>query len=190
MPGLGKLVKTYDYVSAEGELLYQVCRYEPKAFRQRRPNPSGGWIWSLYEADGKTLAVPLVLYRLPDLLNADKRRMVFVTEGEKDADNLAALGCVATTSAMGAGKWWSCYSGILAGRHVCLCPDGDDPGIAHMAAVCGSLMMSGVETLRTARMPAPCKDISEWLEREPGEHARERFQEMVRKADVWRRSHS
>jgi hypothetical protein len=35
------IVKTYDYVNAEGKLLYQVCRYDPKDFRQRRPAENG-----------------------------------------------------------------------------------------------------------------------------------------------------
>src|SRR5262245_61157851 len=29
------IVETYDYVDEQGELLFQVCRFEPKDFRQR-----------------------------------------------------------------------------------------------------------------------------------------------------------
>src|SRR5262245_13756883 len=45
--GLGDIVATYDYVSETGDLLYQVVRYEPKTFRQRRPNGTDGWAWKL-----------------------------------------------------------------------------------------------------------------------------------------------
>src|SRR4051812_49303758 len=34
------MVASYDYQNAEGNLLYQVVRFEPKAFRQRRPDPA------------------------------------------------------------------------------------------------------------------------------------------------------
>ena len=45
--GRGRIVKTYDYRNADGVLVYQVVRFEPKDFRQRRPNGKGGWIWNL-----------------------------------------------------------------------------------------------------------------------------------------------
>ena len=31
----GRLVRAYDYVSGEGELVFQSCRYDPKGFSQR-----------------------------------------------------------------------------------------------------------------------------------------------------------
>jgi hypothetical protein len=58
-----ELVATYDYVAADGTLLYQVLRYEPKIFRQRRPDGCGGWITHKV-FDG----IPRIPYRLPDLL--------------------------------------------------------------------------------------------------------------------------
>src|SRR5690554_2296385 len=58
--GASKIERTYDYVSAEGELLYQVVRFAPKDFRQRKPDGQGGWNWS-------TRGVPKILYRLPEL---------------------------------------------------------------------------------------------------------------------------
>ena len=42
-----RMVKAYDYTDAEGNLLFQVCRMDPKDFCQRRPDGSGGWIWDL-----------------------------------------------------------------------------------------------------------------------------------------------
>jgi hypothetical protein len=54
-------IDAYDYVGEAGELLYQVVRYEPKDFRQRRPDGKGGWISNL---DG----IQRVLYRLPEVI--------------------------------------------------------------------------------------------------------------------------
>src|SRR5262249_42890268 len=97
--GLGGIVATYDYVSETGDLLYQVVRYEPKTFRQRRPNGTGGWTWKLE-------GVWQVPYRLPEVVEAiASGRLVVVVEGEKDADALWALGIPATCNAGGAGKW-------------------------------------------------------------------------------------
>ncbi|WP_024516960.1 AAA family ATPase [Bradyrhizobium sp. Tv2a-2] len=102
-----QLVKAYDYTNEAGDLVFQVCRMEPKNFLQRRkPRPDdpkedikGGWVW---KRDGIT-QVP---YRLPELVEAlADERMIFLPEGEKDVDNVCALGVPASTNAGGAGKW-------------------------------------------------------------------------------------
>ena len=36
-----RIVATYDYTNAAGQLLYQVCRYDPKDFRPRYPDAAG-----------------------------------------------------------------------------------------------------------------------------------------------------
>jgi hypothetical protein len=45
----GKIVAIYDYKAADGTLLYQNVRFEPKNFRQRRPDGNGGQTWNLRE---------------------------------------------------------------------------------------------------------------------------------------------
>src|SRR6516225_7435719 len=45
--GLGTIAETYDYTDKDGKARFQVVRYKPKGFRQRRPNGKGGWIWNL-----------------------------------------------------------------------------------------------------------------------------------------------
>lgn len=97
--------KTYDYTDAEGNLLYQVVRMNPKDFRQRRPGNNGNWIWNLKGIDP-------VLYQLPKVLTANE---VFIVEGEKDADTLTDLGLTATTCPMGAGKWKGEYYSVSEG---------------------------------------------------------------------------
>jgi hypothetical protein len=116
-PQPSKIVKTYDYTDATGALLYQVCRLEPKSFRQRRPDGNGGWIWEAGEQR--------VLYRLLDLLQYPDAT-VFLTEGEKDADRVAELGYCATTVA--SGKWTPECVQALAGRDVWILQDNDDAG--------------------------------------------------------------
>ncbi len=42
-----RIVATYDYHDRNGKLAFQVIRYEPKNFRQRRPDATAieGWTW-------------------------------------------------------------------------------------------------------------------------------------------------
>lgn len=181
MPIKRRIVATYDYTDESGALLYQVCRYEPKWFAQRRPctgdlgkcwlpecnRPRDGWHWLL---DG----VRRVLYRLPELL-ADPTLPVVIVEGEKDADRLSTMGLriAATTSAGGADpgagqKWLDSYSQTLAGRRVVVIPDCDIAGQRHGQYVVGSLIAAGCQSVRLVRLPLPIKDhhggdCSEWL---------------------------
>src|SRR5215471_5816211 len=74
----GNIVATFDYVDDKGALLYQVVKYEPKDFRQRRPDGKGGWVWSVKDCRRAP-------YRLTELLKYPDG-CVFVCEGEKDAD--------------------------------------------------------------------------------------------------------
>jgi hypothetical protein len=97
---LGKIVATYRYRDEGGAVLSEVVRFEPKNFRQRRPDPNrlGEWIWSKGERK--------VPYRLPDLIEQlALRRTILIVEGEKDVDNLWRIGVPATCNAGGAGKW-------------------------------------------------------------------------------------
>ena len=41
-PKSGRIVATYDYHDEAGGLLFQVCRLDPKSFRQRRPDKKAG----------------------------------------------------------------------------------------------------------------------------------------------------
>jgi len=150
-----RITKIYDYIDAEGNLLFQVCRFEPKGFGQRRPNGRGGWTWNLKGIDP-------VLYRLPEIL---KENLVILVEGEKDADNLAVLGFPVTTSPMGAGKWRSEYSECLKDKTVVLIPDNDKEGRLHTQKV-GQALYEIAKELYWIELPnLPAKgDISDWLE--------------------------
>ncbi len=152
------IVATYDYTDEAGVLLSQVVRFEPKGFRQRRPDDKGGWLWSI----GGTRPV---FYRLPDIIEAVAlERMIFIAEGEKAVDALAKLGMPATCSPGGAEKWRDEYSQYLADANVVILPDNDEPGERHCKAVAKSL--AGVDaSVRVLRLPGlPAKgDAYDWV---------------------------
>lgn len=156
-----RLIRTYDYVDADGELVFQACRFGPKKrFKQRRPDGNGGWIYNL---DG----VEPVLYRLPEVIDAvAHERTVYIVEGEKDADALNELRYVATTSPMGAGKWRESYADVLAGANVIIFPDNDDVGRAHATQIAASLVARDciVRVVELPNLP-PKGDFSDWIER-------------------------
>lgn len=131
--GKPKIVATYDYTDERGELLYQVVRFEPKDFRQRRPDGSGGWEW-------KMTGTRRVLYHLPEVARAAAAgETVYVVEGEKDADALREIGLTATCNPAGAGKWRSEYTAALTGAKVVIVADRDEPGRKHAFAVAAAL---------------------------------------------------
>ncbi len=159
---LGPIVAMYDYKDTDGTLLYEVVRYDPKDFRQRRPSGKGGWISNL---DG----VERILYRLPELLAADPDQPVFICEGEKDADNVSALGLVATTNSGGAGKWHLIKDlSALEGRQIVILPDNDagGQGLHHAEQVATSLqgIATSVKRLELPGLPDSGGDVSDWLE--------------------------
>ncbi|GAB4334147.1 MAG: hypothetical protein Kow0099_06130 [Candidatus Abyssubacteria bacterium] len=153
-----RIVAEYDYRDERGEVLYQVARLEPKDFRCRRPNGSGGWTWSM---NGQRR----VLYRLPEALEAVRSaRRLYIVEGEKDADALAQLGLAATTNMHGAGKWRDEYSRSLVGVRAVIVPDNDPQGRAHARQVARSLAPYAAE-VRILELPGllPKQDVSDWL---------------------------
>lgn len=121
--GLGTIVVAWNYTDKRGALVFQVVKFHPKTFRQRRPDGAGGWTWNLE-------GVSKVLYRLPDLIGADVDRVVYIVEGEKDVETLMARGLLATCNPMGAGKWHfvanhACE--VLRNRDVVIISDRDPP---------------------------------------------------------------
>lgn len=153
-----KIEQCYRYVDESGVLLFEVVRWRPKGFAQRRPDGNGGWEWKLGD-------VRRVLYRLPEVVaGVDAGRWVLVTEGEKDADRLAELGFVATTSACGAGKWRDDYAQPLAGGKVAIVPDNDEPGRAHAEEVARSCA-AVAEVVKIVELPGTDVhgDVSAWL---------------------------
>lgn len=154
----GRIVTTYDYRDEAGTLLYQVVRYQPKGFRQRRPDGRGSWVWNM-------TGVRRVLYHLAELVAAEPDCTVYIVEGEKAADRLATEGLLATCSPGGAGKWRRDYAESLRGRSVVVLPDNDSPGRDHAEEVARSLASVAVSVRVLALPDLPVKaDPYDWLE--------------------------
>jgi putative DNA primase/helicase len=146
-----RIAATYDYTDEQGRLLYQVVRYQPKDFRQRRPDGCGGWTWRKGSRQ--------VLYRLPEVLEA---ATVFVVEGEKDVETLRSNGFTATTNAGGAkAAWLPSFTEFLRGREVILIPDNDPPGRARVLTITRALLRN-VARLIVLELEDG-KDVTEWF---------------------------
>jgi 5S rRNA maturation endonuclease (ribonuclease M5) len=161
------IIRTYDYHDASGNLLFRVCRTAGKKFFQQRPDGRGGWFPGL--GKGKEKVRP-VLYQLPQVLEAVKAgKTIYIVEGEKDANNLAALGLVATTNPMGSCKWRSHYGDCLEGATCIILPDNDEAGRDHARQVAESLSgkAASVKVLELPGLPAK-GDVSDWLEQQTG----------------------
>lgn len=174
----GDPLAVYPYCDESGALLFEVCRFYPKRFLQRRYDAAGGMHWNLEDARR-------VLYRLPEMLKATREgRTVYLVEGEQDSDALASLGLTATTNPQGAGKWSDDYTRALsAARRVVILPDNDTAGRDHAQKVAGSLHAAGVD-VRVLELPGlPEKgDVSDWL-RQGGN--RDMLENLAEAAPEW-----
>lgn len=125
-----KIVARYPYKNEKGELIFQVVRYEPKDFRQQRPDGKGGWEWGLN-------GTKPILFKLPELIASTNT--IYIVEGEKDVERLIREGLTATCNPMGAGKWKPEYDEYFKERDVIIIPDNDEPGRRHSKKVADSL---------------------------------------------------
>ena len=173
------IVAEYDYRNAAGGLLFQTIRYDPKDFRQRRPDGKGGWISNL-----TGVPRPLPLYRLPELTEAlarRPRRQILVVEGEKDVDSIRGLGLLATCNPMGAGKWGQVDQTPLRDRIVVVIPDKDEPGRKHARQVARALHRIA-RKVRLLELPGEGKDVTDWIE---AGGTRDQLVDLARSAPPW-----
>jgi 5S rRNA maturation endonuclease (ribonuclease M5) len=166
-PG-GKIVCAYDYTDEAGKLLFECVRYEPKDFKQRRPDDNGGWIWNIR-------GVRRVLYRLPEV---SKAQTICIAEGEKDCDNLAKLGFIASCNPLGGGKWQDEYSETLHDKDVVIFGDADEKGEAHVEAVIQSL--TGIaRSIKRVQLPEGFRDVSDYIASLPVDTAPQFIAELI-----------
>lgn len=167
----------YDFTDERGRLVFQKIRYaidnprpneRPKTFRYYDPNAFGG-IGGLRKPQG----ADRLIYRLPAILTAIRAgETIHSTEGEKDADALAAQGYAATSVHQGANKvtrqqmaWLYEASGVV----IWVDKDVDAPEVgAHDAAMrhdhLRALGFPGVIEFRRARGPwGGLKDVADHL---------------------------
>ena len=177
---LAFVVERVEFQGADGT--YQLAKdgKRKKSFRQRRPDPKkpGGWIWNI---DG----VPLLLYRLPELIKAlANERPIVVVEGERKADQLWSLNVPATCNAGGAKKWKAEHTEPLAGANVILLPDNDAPGRNHVDVVAASLVGTAA-SIRVLNLPGlkPKGDVVDWVK--GGGTVEELHRLMEQEAKFW-----
>ena len=146
---------TYDYHDADtGEIAHQVTRYEHadhgKEFIQHTPSKP------------TIKGVKTFLYRYNDWKN---KPTVMLVEGEKDADNVAALGLPATTNPSGAGHWQERWSDMLRGKSVIIVEDNDPAGRQRSQHISYQLKnyVADVKILRLPDLPVH-GDISDWID--------------------------
>lgn len=153
-----KRVAEYNYTDAQGKPVSRVLRFEPKNFVQNK-----------YEAGQyhpHMRGARIVPFNLAAVAEAIARNLTtFIVEGEKDVDNLAKLGIVASCNAGGAGSFTKAHAEHFKGADVILVPDNDVPGRAHMHGV--AELLKGIATrVRWLELPGlPDKgDVSNWID--------------------------
>jgi hypothetical protein len=151
---LGEPEAKYFYADEHGEVKYEIHRYPNKVFRVATVNKAGDYEYKKPESVG-----PL-LYRLPQVLEAD---VVFIAEGEKDADRLTGLGFVGSTNSFGANKWQLEHTEFLEGKRVVVFGDNDPRGERHADNIVDELTNAGIDTYRV-HIPIGFKDVSDYLE--------------------------
>ena len=162
------LVNTYDY-----DGFYEVCRFAPKSFAQRRKSGPGEYTWKLK-------GVAPRLYRQADLM-ATKPAQVLVVEGEKDVDTLRTHEILAVTNSGGAGKWRAVHTAVLVAagvKTVVVVPDNDEPGRDHGDKVAAECKAAG---LAVKVLELPAKDATAYL----GMNNQAAFLERVSSAKHW-----
>ena len=174
--GGGEIVCVYDYTDERGKLLFQVCRFDPKGF------PPAQTRWGRRIAIWNLQGVRRVLYRLPEVIKAQS---VCITEGEKDCDNLAKLGFVATTNPFGAKKWRDEYNEFLRGKDVVVFGDVGDPDkkgeTAHRAGY-RVIIFQAAFLPRHALQPDGFHDVSDYITSLPANAAAQAVAKLIDEA--------
>ena len=162
-----QIVKRYPYPDGNRKL-----RWEP-GFDVR----SKSFTWEHLAPDGKTWVKGRDggqrLYR-EDRVEASAAAggEIWIVEGERDVETLEAFGLVGTCNADGASendkgpKWLPRFGKHFAGAsRVCLVPDNDDAGRAHVNAAARSV--SGIaDEVRIVTVPGPEKsDVTDFVRR-------------------------
>jgi DNA polymerase bacteriophage-type len=147
----------YIYRDANGEPYMRVTRTTGKNF------PTAHWLQDRWVYGWPTTVLP---YRLPELLTAPTHEALWICEGEKDTDNVAALGLTATTNPGGAKAWQPELAQWFKGKQlIYILEDNDEAGRTHTAKIVAALH-GVVPTIVTVTFPElPEKgDVSDWLD--------------------------
>jgi hypothetical protein len=130
-----------EYRNADGTFVLKDGKHK-KMFRQKRTDPDrpGKWIKKITDDKGN-LIIPIVLYRLPQSLEAIANdHPVLICEGEAKCDLLAGWNLAATTNSGGAKHWKPEHATFLKDADVIILPDQDEAGWQHANVVGSSLI--------------------------------------------------
>lgn len=162
----GALAGKWEYHNAEGELVGVCARFNvatPPGENQRkefRPFHCEGETWFM------TAPEQWPLYNTPDLLAADPDAAIYVSEGEKCADSLAAVGVVSLSWAGGCKGMPRTDWTPLRNRRVIILADNDDEGREGACKVAALLTSQGCRVRIVNNLPdlPPKGDIADLLD--------------------------
>lgn len=145
----GKASATWRYDAPDGSPVGVIARWDTPAGKVIRPisraTSGTGWVHA-------GMPCPRPLYRLPELIAGEPSKRIFVTEGEKAAEAVRAIGFVATTSPHGAKSAAKADWSPVAGRDVIILPDRDDPGMSYAEEVHRLCVTAGATSVRIVRL--------------------------------------
>ena len=153
-----------------GPYIYRDARGNPHAKVVRTPNGHSRFTQQHWTGTAWRSGMPehKLPYRLPELLAAGPAAWVCITEGEKDAVNVAKLGFVATTNPNGANGWKSAklipYFAHL--KRIAIFEDNDAAGRERTKRIVKTLrMFDPMPDIRVVSFPELPEggDVSDWL---------------------------
>ena len=182
--GAWKLIREHVYQTADGTPHLRKRKYlKPDGGREFPQARWSGGQW----VKGVPKDWPKLLYHLPELLKAPLTSPVYLTEGEADADALAALGFVATTAGGVSSEWTPELAEPLKDRRVVIVVDSDTPGRAYgekVARVVDPITESlkVVDLFPTDKAAKNGRDVSDFLK---SDRAGVNFVKAANDASLW-----
>ena len=140
-----KVVARYEYKDEQNKPSYEVIRFEPKTFRQRRFDCQ-----TQKYVSGLKDVTPLP-YNLPDIIK-QKDDTIYIVEGEKDVETLREKGLLATCNSGGSGNWNPALNKFFQHRNIIILPDYDDAGKSH-AKLVASELQGIAESIKIIELP-------------------------------------
>ena len=172
------------------EHVYRIKDNEPhtRVRKLRKPNGDETYAQAHWEGGqwvkGKPKGAKLP-YRLPQLAAAALSIPVYFCEGEKDVDNLAKLGFIATTASEGStAPWDAALTPHFKDRNVIILVDADKVGRAHGQKVAKALdgTAASVRILDLYPDRQDGSDVSDWLQ---DDTAGAKLVALAKKAPLW-----
>ena len=120
------------------------------------------FLWE-HEENGQWITgrgnAPHVLYK-----QGREKQTVYIVEGEKDCDNLSALGFFVVSGEHGAGKnrkWFQEYNKELSGKTVRIIPDNDSIGVQFMFDSVAPSLVPFAKSLKVYDLSSVCPNLAE-----------------------------